>query len=526
MWCVWWLSWSVISSHAVQPCVVVFSITLVASLTAMQNIRGGLRAYEAFESEILKKAKSNVFTYDTKLKRFVQTLPGNSTPEKFLDITSFLDRKEEDLAPLTPDDDLVASVNFVEMPLPRKTASSPPSHDAFSANSVIRSRFQCLLSSYNHTTTTGRLCCKSTDAILFETPDSSVPYIRLSLNTDESQGVRRRWQVILAYDEKGYGIKWGFETFRRQIAQYGLIYDANPNKADGPLHAFASVFHEIVLQYVKGVGDDLKASMIAIQEVEESVDSETRPSSLLRRLNTISREVRAASLKEKFVFSVDAAKWADNFVKQLRYTDINEDLLLVARGIEQYHPDVLRKVAAEVHQHIEDVIAERQQERQEQIQEQEEKRKKDRYKLQDEQKAEEKRRVKKEGELLELSIRIAKETKRDSRTMRGIAWVTIAFLPATFVTSFFGMNFFNGIAGKVPFDEASRNVWLFFAIAIPISGIVLLTFYLWDKQEAKKDDGKLPSVEDGTMTAQQDAATQCTANDLELSALPSRVSHS
>jgi len=466
----------------------------------MQNNWGGVCAFEAFKSEILKEAKSNVFTYNTKRKGFVQTLPGNSTPKDFSDIISFLDRRYERGAPPTQDDDLIASVNFVEIPLSHMTASELPSSYGYRADAFIKLHLKCLLSKRNQTTTTGRLCNEGfyKHNLLFETPHGSVPYIRLSLNRCEHDSVSNRWQVILAYDEKGHGRNWGFEAFKTHMGGYGLARDPNRNIADEPFRAFASVLHEIVLQYVQAVGDAMKASILAIQDVEESVDSEKRPSSLLRRLNTISREVRAASLKEKFVFSMDAAEWADYIMKPLSYTDSKKDLLLVSRGIEQYHPDILRELAAEVRQHIEDVIAERQQERQEQIQEQEERRKKDRYKLQDEQKAEEKRRLKKEGELLELSIRIAKETKRDSRTMRGIAWVTIAFLPATFVTSFFGMNFFNGIAGRVPFDNASRNVWLFFAIAIPVSGIVLLTFYLWDKQEEKKDDGKLPSVEDGS----------------------------
>ena len=53
------------------------------------------------------------------------------------------------------------------------------------------------------------------------------------------------------------------------------------------------------------------------------------------------------------------------------------------------------------------------------------------------------------------------------------------------------MNFFNGIAGSVPFDDASRSVWLFFAIAVPISGVVLSTFYFWNEYERKKDEEKV-----------------------------------
>jgi phosphotransferase system glucose/maltose/N-acetylglucosamine-specific IIC component len=104
--------------------------------------------------------------------------------------------------------------------------------------------------------------------------------------------------------------------------------------------------------------------------------------------------------------------------------------------------------------------------------------------------------------------------------MRGIAWVTIAFLPATFVTSFFGMNFFNGIPGDIPFDQASRSVWLFFVVAVPISGIVLLTFYYWDKQEKKKDDLRLRVEEEAATTNQDESKTVTPVeNGMEMSDL-------
>jgi hypothetical protein len=84
--------------------------------------------------------------------------------------------------------------------------------------------------------------------------------------------------------------------------------------------------------------------------------------------------------------------------------------------------------------------------------------------------------------LQDLSIRIAEESLRDSRTMRGIAWLTMAFLPATFVSSFFGMNFFNSVPGTPEFDEGSRGVWIFFVVAVPISAFVLVGFGYWDRR--------------------------------------------
>lgn len=88
--------------------------------------------------------------------------------------------------------------------------------------------------------------------------------------------------------------------------------------------------------------------------------------------------------------------------------------------------------------------------------------------------------------IADRSLNIAKETSRDSRTMRGIAWVTMAFLPATFVSSFFGMNFFNGQQARPYFDGSAKNVWVFFVVALPISAVVLFIFWRWDKESQGK----------------------------------------
>ncbi|KAI4701758.1 hypothetical protein J4E89_010602 [Alternaria sp. Ai002NY15] len=341
--------------------------------------------------------------------------------------------------------------------------------------------------------------------MLFETPHDCAPFLHLSLSRGEVRDGQRYWHAMLAYEQEGGWKEDDIERHTSRIESHKYT-DNEPGAVEvTPFDAFASALRGFLSQYISMVKEEAQGVLKAIHEVESSLASEERPSILLRQINTIGRKIRVSSLKKQFAFSIDAAEWLTEISREPdpatplgldRY--FQSDLLLSAQGMDRYHPDRLREVLAEVHQSIEDTIALRQQERQEQLQEQEENRKKERYKLQDDQKAEEKIRARREGELLEQSIRIAKETKRDSRTMRGIAWVTIAFLPATFVTSFFGMNFFNGIAGRVPFDEASRNVWLFFAIAIPVSGIVLLTFYLWDKQEKKKDERALPSMEDGS----------------------------
>jgi hypothetical protein len=212
-----------------------------------------------------------------------------------------------------------------------------------------------------------------------------------------------------------------------------------------------------------------------INSVEYSlpVDERRNLSELLRRLNKISQEIRHSSLERQLTFSIEPANWISDTFGPSSYDVLVPDLLGKVWMMQEYHPDRLKESIAEVRQNIYNTAAKEEQARNEQRQQREE------------------ARAEREEKFLEESIRIAEETKRDSRTMRGIAWVTIAFLPATFVSSFFGMNFFNGIAGNVPFDGARHNVWLFFAVAVPISGVVLFAFYAWDEKEVKKDKQKL-----------------------------------
>ncbi|CAN9406139.1 unnamed protein product [Alternaria alternata] len=283
-------------------------------------------------------------------------------------------------------------------------------------------------------------------------------------------------------------------------------------------------------------------------------------SALLREVNSASHQLRTSNLEEEFTFSMDAAEWVTNTLRPFNHTILSSDLLVLGRRMRRYHPDRLQEEIAELRTRITDIGNEQQRERDELRQKREDerqRRKDDRTKLKDElrkkreelemerqqrkedrfkleiarQEQEDREREEREnerrkqeredrerenerqrradarqkqdddraaneGKLLAQSIRIAEETQRDSRTMRGIAWVTIAFLPATFVSSFFGMNFFNGIAGNIPFDEASRNVWLFFVVAVPVSAIVLFTFYFWDKHEQMNDNLRLKGSKD------------------------------
>ena len=76
---------------------------------------------------------------------------------------------------------------------------------------------------------------------------------------------------------------------------------------------------------------------------------------------------------------------------------------------------------------------------------------------------------------------IADETHKDAISMRTIAFVTLFFLPATFISAFFSMTFFQ--TGS-PLD--AKYPWLYFVAAIPMTFIVLGIWYRWHRSMQRK----------------------------------------
>jgi Mg2+ and Co2+ transporter CorA len=72
---------------------------------------------------------------------------------------------------------------------------------------------------------------------------------------------------------------------------------------------------------------------------------------------------------------------------------------------------------------------------------------------------------------------MGERARQDNNNMKLIAVVGLVYLPGTFVSSLFGMNFFS-------FDEEngqqrwgiSRNFWLYWAITVPLT---LCTMVIW-----------------------------------------------
>ncbi|EWC45153.1 hypothetical protein DRE_06041 [Drechslerella stenobrocha 248] len=71
----------------------------------------------------------------------------------------------------------------------------------------------------------------------------------------------------------------------------------------------------------------------------------------------------------------------------------------------------------------------------------------------------------------------ANAARRDSSFMKTIAIITLLFLPGTFVAAVFSMSMFTWESdGSV---VVSRHLWLYFAIAVPLTLVVMIIWVLW-----------------------------------------------
>lgn len=96
--------------------------------------------------------------------------------------------------------------------------------------------------------------------------------------------------------------------------------------------------------------------------------------------------------------------------------------------------------------------------------------------------------------LAETSRKLAELSQRDSTDMRVIAAVTLVFLPATFVSTFFSASFFNfQPAGG---DHVSSWVWLYWAITAGLTAVVLLSWWYLTRQKQRKAEASLKKDEE------------------------------
>lgn len=75
---------------------------------------------------------------------------------------------------------------------------------------------------------------------------------------------------------------------------------------------------------------------------------------------------------------------------------------------------------------------------------------------------------------------LARESKRDSTAMKAIAFVTMIFLPGTFLSSVFSMDLFTWNAPHDS-DVVNGRIWIYWATVIPLTIVVVAFFLLWER---------------------------------------------
>ncbi|KAH3967066.1 hypothetical protein HBH70_124440 [Parastagonospora nodorum] len=304
-----------------------------------------------------------------------------------------------------------------------------------------------LQSTTNVSPTGSQLQRNENGRIVLETPWKTGPLLYLYIDSERS-GFATALLGFFVYD---------MEIFNPN--EFFLASRADVETSDSGFPTVSLLTGWLAERYLEYVQEEAKQVESEIDSIAMS-DNDGRArvlSKAIRMLNKCSHDIKSLNFDRKIGFALDLANWASGLLRDSKSFSEAHSLLNLVSKHPELHPDQLRERIAQTRAEITDLAAQ-------QRQEQDELQRARAYQLQ------------------ELSIKIAEDSRRDSRTMRGIAWVTMAFLPATFVTSFFGMNFFDGIADKRVFDGTSRNIWVFFVIALPISAVVLVVFWWWDRK--------------------------------------------
>lgn len=99
--------------------------------------------------------------------------------------------------------------------------------------------------------------------------------------------------------------------------------------------------------------------------------------------------------------------------------------------------------------------------------------------------------------LAEAMKQVAEDSKCDSTSMKAIAAVTMFFLPGTFAASLLAMPIFSWSAtsGK---DVVSHRIWVYRAVAIPLTMITFGCFLLWDHLMNKPRYEQLKPIQDAS----------------------------
>ncbi|MCJ1402204.1 hypothetical protein MMC11_005424 [Xylographa trunciseda] len=93
----------------------------------------------------------------------------------------------------------------------------------------------------------------------------------------------------------------------------------------------------------------------------------------------------------------------------------------------------------------------------------------------------------------QINIEISKAAKRDSELMKGITVVTMVFLPATFMATFFSMVFWHvGTETEVQL-LVDRWIWLYPAVTLPLTVLILTWYWAFPWNRGQILQNNLPS---------------------------------
>ncbi|KAF7959731.1 hypothetical protein EAE96_001341 [Botrytis aclada] len=85
-----------------------------------------------------------------------------------------------------------------------------------------------------------------------------------------------------------------------------------------------------------------------------------------------------------------------------------------------------------------------------------------------------------------LQYEMALASKRDSSAMKTIAILGILFLPGTFVASILSTTFFDFQNESGLRAAVSPSFWIYWAITVPVTLIILVFWYLWERKRDER----------------------------------------
>ncbi|KAI6816731.1 hypothetical protein KC332_g10657 [Hortaea werneckii] len=95
-----------------------------------------------------------------------------------------------------------------------------------------------------------------------------------------------------------------------------------------------------------------------------------------------------------------------------------------------------------------------------------------------------------------VASQIAELARADSVSMKGISILGLVFLPGTFVSALFGMNFFDlaqNHQGQYVL-AVSSNFWLYWAVTVPLTLGTVLLWQLWYRRAIPRPQSHNPFI--------------------------------